>query len=530
MHRHQIGSLVTALAALGALAASPLYAQKYGGILKSMQRENPNSLSILDESGSFVTAWPMGGVYNNVVYFDPLKPIDSFETVIPELAKSWAWNADHTQLTFALNPGVKWHDGTPFTAKDVKHTFDVVRDASAQKLRINPRRYWWFNVADIATSGDHQVTFHLGRPQPSLLLLLACGLSPVYPAHVPLAELRTTALGTGPFKLIDFKRDQALKVRKNPGYFVRDRPYLDGVDYIIIKNKATRTAALQSGQVDTAQPNETDQLVYESLKASVRDMEFNRTPTTGSATMMLNRERPPFTNPRLRQAFSMALDRAAFTRSVEPGYIVGGLLLNRPHGSWGLPDGELLGLPGYREPALDKAEARKLMVELGYGPANLLRVKVTVQSVQAYRNWAAWALGELKQIYVTGELDVVELGNYYPRMARKEYAISVLSSASPVDEPDLLYYEGFICGAPRNYSNFCDKDMEKLFDRQSMTMDYEQRVAQVGEIERKLLNDVSQIPIAFRVEYNARRSYVKNYVGHNTSPNWARMQDVWLDK
>jgi peptide/nickel transport system substrate-binding protein len=513
-----------------ALATSTAVAQKYGGILKSAQRENPNSLSILDESGSFVTAWPMGGVYNSVIYFDPLKPVESAETVIPELARSWIWSADYTRIAFALNEGVKWHDCKPFTANDVKHTFDVVRDASAQKLRINPRRTWWSNVKDITTSGDHEVTFHLSRPQPSLLLMLASGLSPVYPAHVPVADVRTTAMGTGPFKLTDYKRDEALKVRKNPGYFVKGRPYLDGIDYIIIRNKATRTAALQSGQLDVNQPNETDQLVYEALKATAKDMEFNRVPVSNVVNMLLNNAVPPFDNPKLRRAFALALDKAAFTRSVEPGYIVGGALLPRPHGAWGLSETDLASLPGYGDPTAGKEEARKLMAELGYGPAKPFQVKIATQNVNVYRNWANWAVGELKTIYVVGELDVVETANYYPRMIRKEFAMAVQSTGAAIDEPDASLYENYLCGSPRNYSHYCNLELQKSFDVQSMTIDPAKRLEVVNRIERQLMADVATISIGFFVNYNARRRFVKNFMGHNTPSNWARMQDVWLDK
>ncbi|MBI4083002.1 MAG: ABC transporter substrate-binding protein [Candidatus Lambdaproteobacteria bacterium] len=522
--------VLSTLALAAVLAAAPAQAQKYGGILKSAQRENPNSLSILDESGSFVTAWPMGGVYNSVAYFDPLKPAESVETLIPDLARSWVWNADYTQITFTLNQGVRWHDGKPFTAKDVKHTFDVVREASPQKLRINPRKAWWKNVKDIASNGDFEVTFTLGRPQPSLLLMLSSGLTPVYAAHVPVAKYRTETMGTGPFKMVEFKRDQALKVRKNTDYFVKGRPYLDGIDYIIIRNKATRTAALQSGQLDVNQPTETEQAVYETLKATVPDMEFNKTPNPTVVNMLLNHAVAPFNNPKLRRAFALALDKAAFTRAVEPGYIIGGVMLPRPHGAWGLTESELADVAGYGDPVAGKEEARKLMAELGYGPTNPFQVKITTQNVNTYRNWANWAVGELKHVHVAGELDIVETGNYYPRMIRKEFAMAVQATGSPLDEPDASLSEGYTCGSPRNYSHYCNPELQKTFDVQSMTIDTAKRLQMVHRIERQLMEEVATISIGFRINYNARRGFVKNFVGHNTPSNWGRMQDVWIDK
>ncbi|MBI4081644.1 MAG: ABC transporter substrate-binding protein [Candidatus Lambdaproteobacteria bacterium] len=530
MTTRTIAAAIVAVAVSLAWGPPAAIAQKYGGILKSIQRDNPNSLSSHDESGSFVAQWPVGGVYNSVLYFDPLKPVESFDTVIPELAKSRQWSTDHKTLTFTLNQGVRWHDGKPFTAADVKHTFDVVRNASPQKLRINPRKTWWTNVKDITTNGDHEVTFHLGRPQPSIVLMLASGLSPVYPKHVPLAQIRTEAMGTGPFKLVEFKRDAYLKVRKNDDYFVKGRPYLDGIDYIVIKNKATRIAALQSGQVDVNQPTETDEPVYKTLKATVPDMEFNKTATNSFVNVVLNVPKPPFDNPKLRRAVSMAMDRVAYTGKVQPGYIVGGFMLGRPHGAWGLTDADLAGLPGYRDPELDKEEARKLMRELGYSEQNRLKLKVTTQNVANMRDGATWALGELKQIYVDAELDVREIASFYPSMARKEFVIAAIASASAIDDPDAIYYEHFSCASVRNYASYCSKELDGLIEKQSSTIDQQQRVALVGEVERLLIHDVPRISIGFRVNYNARRGYVKNFVGHSTTSNWLRMQDVWLDK
>src|ERR1700747_711996 len=90
---------------------------------------------------------------------------------------------------------------------------------------------WYSNVKEVATKGDYEVTFHLNRPQPALLALLASGWSPVYPRHVPAREMRQRPIGTGPFKFVEFKPNEDIKVSRNPDYWKPDRPYLDGVEY-----------------------------------------------------------------------------------------------------------------------------------------------------------------------------------------------------------------------------------------------------------------------------------------------------------
>ena len=150
---------------------------------------------------------------------------------------SWSWNEDGTTLTFKLRQGVKWHDGKPFTADDVKCTWDLLPgkvggEAPRQPAQIlvpQPR----LRSRPTAISRS---SFHLKRPQPSFIGLLASGWSPVYPCHVPPAQMRQHPIGTGPFKFVEFKPNEWIKLTRNPDYWKPGRPYLDGIEYTIIRN------------------------------------------------------------------------------------------------------------------------------------------------------------------------------------------------------------------------------------------------------------------------------------------------------
>src|ERR1700746_1243779 len=98
---------------------------------------------------------------------------------------------------------------------------------------------WYSNVKEVATKGDYEVTFHLNRPQPALLALLASGWSPIYPCHVPAREMRQRPIGTGPFKFVEFKPNEDIKLTRNPDYWKPGRPYLDGIEFTIIPNRST---------------------------------------------------------------------------------------------------------------------------------------------------------------------------------------------------------------------------------------------------------------------------------------------------
>ena len=112
-------------------------------------------------------------VFNNLVLFDQHVAQNSLQSIVPDLAISWSWNDDKTQLKFVLRPNVKWHDGRNFTAADVKCTWDLLLGKAAEKLRVNPRKSWYRNLEEVTTNGDHEAVFHLKRPQPSFIALLA---------------------------------------------------------------------------------------------------------------------------------------------------------------------------------------------------------------------------------------------------------------------------------------------------------------------------------------------------------------------
>jgi peptide/nickel transport system substrate-binding protein len=201
-----------------AIGGVPAFAQKSGGTLRLHTLDSPASMSIHEEATVFAER-PVMAVFNNLVLFDQHIAQNSMQSIVPELAKSWSWNEDGTELTFQLRDGVKWHDGKPFTAADVKCTWDLLQGKSAEKLRVNPRKAWYSNLIEVKANADHEATFVLKRPQPAFIALLASGMSPVYPCHVPPAQMRQHPIGTGPFKFVEYKPNEYIKLTRNPDYW-----------------------------------------------------------------------------------------------------------------------------------------------------------------------------------------------------------------------------------------------------------------------------------------------------------------------
>src|SRR5499425_1093225 len=206
-------------------------------------------MSILEEATNS-TEIPMMGVFNNLVLYKQDVAQNSLQSIIPDLATDWSWSEDGNELTFKLRRGVKWHDGKPFTAADVKCTWDLLLGRSREKLRVNPRETWYLNLDEVTTNGDDEATFHMKRPQPAFLALLASGDSPVYPCHVSPRDMRSHPIGTGPFKFVDYKPNERIRVARNPEYWKPGRPYLDGIDWTIVPSLATRILGFAAGSFD----------------------------------------------------------------------------------------------------------------------------------------------------------------------------------------------------------------------------------------------------------------------------------------
>src|ERR1700726_965070 len=286
-------------------------AQKPGGVLKMYSPDSPASMSIHEESTVFAEG-PMMGVFNNLVMYDQHVPQNSLKSIVPDLATGWSWNEEGTTLTFPLHQGVKWHDGMPFTAKDVACTFDMLTAKSSAKFRVNPRKSWYRNLEQVTTNGDYEVTFTLKQPQPAFLTALASGFSPIYPCHVAPHDMRQHPIGTGPFKFVKFKPNEYVKVTRNPDYWKKDRPYLDGIEYTIIKNLSTAILAFVAGKFDMTFAYSVTVPLLKDVKSQMPQAMCEMGPVGLNRGLIVNRDKPPFDNPELRQAMGLSLDRRAF--------------------------------------------------------------------------------------------------------------------------------------------------------------------------------------------------------------------------
>ena len=511
---------------------STAHAQKRGGVLVVSHIDSPPSPSIQEEATASVVV-PFMALYNNLVIYDQHQPVNTFDTIVPELATKWVWGADRKTLTFTLRPGVTWHDGKPFTSADVKCTWETVSELVPNRIRKSPRKLWWDNLEKITVNGDHEVTFHLQRPQPSFIALLATGWSPVYPCHVSFDAMRTKPIGTGPFRFVEFKRNEGIKLVRNENYWKPGQPYLDGIEFKIVASRSTRNLTFIAGRVDMTYPTDVTVALLRDIRSGAPQAQCVMRPTNVSTNLIINRDAPPFDNPDLRRALALTIDRPSFIKILTEGEArVGGTMLPGPEGQWAMPKEMLESLPGYGpDITKNRDEARALMRKHGYGPDNRLKLKVFTRDIPTFRDPALLLSDQLREIFIDSELEVVDTTIYYNRVFRKEYQVGLNLTGSSLDDPDQNFYENYACGSLRNYPGYCNKELQEAFAAQSQESDIDKRRKLVWEIERKLAEDVAR-PIIFHGHAAACwQPYVRNMtIMTNSIYNGWRWDDVWLDK
>jgi peptide/nickel transport system substrate-binding protein len=346
--------------------------------------------------------------------------------------------------------------------------------------------------------------------------------------------MRRHPIGTGPFKFISYKPNETIQLTRNPDYWKPARPYLDGIERTIIPNRPTALLAFVAGKVDMMFPYEITVPLLKDIERQDPQAICELRPRGVSSTLIVNRNAPPFDNQDLRRAMALTLDRRSFIDVLSGGEgDIGGAMLPSPEGLWGMPLERLRELPGYGpDVQQNRSEARAIMRRLGWGPEHRLGVKVAARNIPLYRDPAVMLIDQLKEIYIDGELDIVETANWSPKVTRGDYMVGLENTGSAVvDDPDQQLYESYACESDRNFTGYCNRQIEDLFHRQSRETDPERRKQLVWNIDRRLHEDEAR-PVIFHTRgatcWHPQVKDLRMMV--NSIYNGWRMEDVWLDK
>ena len=462
-------------------------------------------------------------VYSSLVRFNWEEPRDK---IVSDLAESWTVSGDGKSYTFKIRSGVKWPDGQPLTSADVKFSLQNQKGG-----RIAPQ---YKSIVGIDTPDDTTAILRLEQPRASMLPPLAMHISPIYSQKAIEAgrtrgDLATAApVGSGPFKLGTFTRGVSLELTANPTYYVPGIPYLDAVKYFIIGDEGTRQSALISGRIDALGLGATDvpQPVVDQMKKTAPNLVAMPFKPLQTDVIAINVNKKPWDDVRVRRAAFLAIDRWTAIKVLpyedKPAGMPVGL------GSWGMTDEQIYKLPGYRQGAdftADRARAKQLLVDAGF--AQGIDVTDAIVSPANYDvQLFQYAKDQLAQIGIRVSGGTLSNAEQVARKEKGDFTLNFDSPALDFSDPD---------GArntilPGPFVTLADAQLADLFQRQSAETDLSRRRQLVIDMQNRMFEIVSIIPVGTNGTFWMVQPYLSSIgppFGQWANVRWDR---VWLNK
>lgn len=467
----------------------------------------------------------VGPAYDNLLQYEPTDPFDS--KIIAALAEKWE-QPDPQSVVLSLRSGVKWHDGKDFNAEDA--VFSLKRIADPPQGVVGPRKSWLAAMDSVTAPDARTVKIGLKRPQASFLSFLGAGWMMMLPKHVlePNQEaLKRTVMGTGPFMADQLDFNVQVTLKRNPDYWDKGKPYVDGIKYLVLTPEAT-VPAYRSQRIDWF-PIGNDNL--EQLKGELPKDRLASHPSFLHFHLMLNMKKKPFDDVRVRQAISYAIDRDEIIGGIDFGRGV----VSSPMpatGNWDITEKDLRKRPGYSNDAkqrdADRAEAKKLLAAAGH--ANGFSATMTLGEGPQFDQGGQIAAEQLKAIGVNLTTKVEEFTTLLNKRDQGDFDTIAYELGVSLDDPDDALVVQFLTGAGRNYVGYSDPDVDRLIAQQSVTLDRTKRKDIVLNINKILLDNVTLVFIHWPLQNWTWQSYVKGFASKSSLYSNYRQTTVWMDK
>jgi peptide/nickel transport system substrate-binding protein len=521
----------------GALALAAAHGEqpRYGGTFLSAGNEEVPFYDLHQTSlgGIFGAVSP---AYDCLIRTSPYDPRSL--DLIPELAKTWEISDGGKTITFHLHQGVKWHDGMPFSSADVQYTIE--RIMHPPKGMVSPRGPVFAALIERVEAPDPETVVIHGKGASGLLLpLFANGWNVIIPKHIvekdPVNALKTTIIGTGPFRLKEPPTSSLWKYERNPEYFQKDRPFLDAIEIHLMTDPQSLVAAILSKRLFWS-----DVIPHLNMDRDRSQATVQQNPhlvrSSGSVVVVehltLQTEKPPFDDLRVRQAISEALQRDAFSEwGTQSGAVGTG---NYPFGPWGMPKEMRAQLIGYGPDMAKRiAHAKELLAayEKEKGKIDWRKLKAQCASnIQLSCENGQVMQQLLKKINVHVELEPMLLSQLRANEISGNYNMSLLGAALNFDDPIDSFGQLFVTNGGRWYQRRSLPALDTLFEQQKFMADPEARQKVVWEMDKMAMNDAAYLVLLWPEVYHVRWDFVKGWI---LTPNvWstnARMDNVWLD-
>jgi peptide/nickel transport system substrate-binding protein len=439
---------------------------------------------------TFALIHPAAPHYNTLLRIDPFDPTGT--RVVGDLVTSWTVSPDKRTYVLKLRRGVKFHDGTELTSRDVRATY--------QKI-INPpsgitsaRKGEYLEIETVQAPEPYIVAFKLRWPSPSFIHSLASPWNWIYKADILERDVRwyeRNIMGTGPFTFVEHVKGSHWVGRRNPHYWDRGKPYLDGYRALFIRDDAAQAQAISTGRAHIQfrgfSPAHRDDIV----RALGDRVTVQESPWNCGLLVAINHAREPFHDRRVRRALSLALDRYGAAEKLSRVAIVREVAgVQVPRTPFATPPAELVKLAGYgRDIGEARTQARRLLAEAEVAPGSAFVLK-NRNIPMPYTHVGTWLVEQWREIGLDVRHEIQDSAEYFKALRAGDFELSTDFQCGYVVNPDLdLYKFQSRDRSDANYGRYTDPVLDDLYVRQSRTVDPERRRRYIREFERRLLEE-----------------------------------------
>jgi len=523
-------SIVACLALVVMFAlATPAVAQdkpRSGGELIFIVAAEPPSFDAHREE-TFAMLHPTAPQYNTLMRVDPTDKTGT--KFVGDLAESWTVSQDHRTYTFKVRQGVKFHDGSVMTSKDVKASYDHIIFPPAGV--VSSRQSTYASVQSVEAPTPDTIVFRLKHPEASFLAQVASPWNYIYKADILAKDphwYEKNVMGTGPFKFVEYVRGSHWIGKKNPDYWDKGKPYLDGFRAIFITSASAQVAAIRGERAHIQfrgfTPADRDSLV----NALGNKITVQESPWNCSIGITPNEAKKPFDDKRVRRALTLALDRHEGSKALSKIALIKEVAgIQVPGTPWATPPAELEKLAGYgRDINAARAEARRLLKEAGV--ENLSFTLLNRAVPQPYEPFGIWVIDQWRQVGVTARHNPVETSSWFGALRSGDFEVAVTAPCNSIVEPDMDIH-WFLSTSPVNYGKHKDTVMDDLYSRQSRTLDNDERRRLLRQFEKRLYDDEVHFMMGF--QWHRIIPHLAKVRGWTISPSHflnQQLDAVWL--
>jgi peptide/nickel transport system substrate-binding protein len=447
--------------------------------------------------------------------FNTLVGLDRSFNVVPELARSWQVSPDGKRITFELQRGVKFHDGTDFNADAVKWNLEHILDP---QTKATPRSLIEPAVAGVTVVDPYTVALELKKPFPPLLASLAerpgFMLSPAAVKRLG-PDFGRRPVGTGPFRVVEWTADSHVTLERFADYWEKGKPYVDRIAVRVVPDPTVRLTMVRTGEVDIATDVESKDIPALAADAAVRVSEMK--PPARWTALQWQVDKPPFNNKALRQAIALAIDRHELKEVLLRGM---GEAARGPvlPGVWWFD-------PGFKGIQYDLDAARKKLAEAGY-PGGF-RTRFVVENTPQWIRQAELLQAHLQRINVTLELEPVSPADAYQKIFERKTNFTHTNWTQRADPNGLLYFI-FHSKGQANTTGYSNPRVDELIERAATIYEPERRRPLYHEAERMIVDDVPYVFLNYTPEFAVMSRKVQNW-------GWVpdlipRFRELWLEK